>query len=138
MKYLITLIIVLAPITALAHPHRCYGRVYQQPCHMVEPPMVNKVMTEPKASMRLPKFKLQDQSFRELNSRTGHWRGYISGVGKVKLLLKFFSRRKKTIYKYIGTLDLASDNSPVLFSYKTSLPTNRPWSWKVVAIPILN
>ena len=124
-------------MTAIASPHKCYGRVYQQPCHLVKPPVANLVY-ETRAQLQLPNFALHDQTFRELNSRTGHWRGYISGIGKVKLLLKLFSRRKKLVSKYIGTLDLISKDMPVLFSYKTSLPTNKPWSWKVVAIPVLN
>lgn len=77
--------------------------------------------------------KVLKKSFRQLSSSLGRWDGYVSGRGKVHLQLVLLKQGRILASRYIGSVFQKYKEKPTKFTFKSSLPTEHGWSWKIIA-----
>ena len=73
---------------------------------------------------------ITEQSFAALPQQQGLWRGKVKGNGRVHLKLEIFKEGKVIMSRYMGNVFLINKSST--FAFKTTLPSENGWRWRIV------
>ena len=129
--FALTLLTSCAPITPRTHYVGCNNFACQR----------DLVLKNARASYRRPgkrkkiahnveftKIKLQNS-----NDGDGLWTGFVHGNGLARLRMNFIKNGRVTASRYIGSVQLKSNEDPTFFRFKSQLPESKQVSWKIVS-----
>ncbi len=146
MRYLIPLALVLATLHpalsfATYRQYRCNGLVQYRPCEPIDEQDSISAARVANRSSRLNKpalastdlffAKVLEQTYKPGKARLGTWSGKIRGNGDISLHLQLLRNGQVDETRYMGHVFLP--NKSTTFRFKSSVPADNDWSWRVLA-----